>query len=188
MERIFVTSDTHFGHNQEFLYGKRGFRSADEMNRELVYRWNQSVREEDVVYHLGDVYLSGDENAEWLRQVNGHVRLIRGNHDTDQKVKRLLNSGAIESAVWADTLSYAHKQFYLGHFPTIIGDPNALEKGLRHRMLDLYGHTHQTTSFWNDRPFLYHVGVDSHDLAPVLLDQVIEDMKQKLAERSGHGR
>lgn len=48
--------------------------------------------------------------------------------------------------------------------------------------LNLYGHTHQTTNFYEDRPYMYHVGVDSHNGYPVLLDDIIEQMKIKVEE------
>ena len=51
--------------------------------------------------------------------------------------------------------------------------------------LNLYGHTHQNTNFYEDRPYMYHVGVDSHDGYPVLLDTVIIQMKNKVDECKG---
>ncbi len=182
MSPIFITSDTHFGHNRKFIYEARGFHAVEEMNKELVYRWNQLVTEEDLVYHLGDTFLSDNSNIEWMGKLNDHVRLIRGNHDTDNKVRNLLERGFIESALWADVLHYQHKHFYLGHFATMTSNYTDPDKGMRGRTLDLYGHTHQKTNFWNDNPFVYHVGVDSLDLAPVLIDQVIEDMQNKMDE------
>ena len=48
--------------------------------------------------------------------------------------------------------------------------------------LNLYGHTHQQTNFYQDMPFIYHVGLDSHNCTPVHIDQIIEDMKNKVDE------
>ena len=42
--------------------------------------------------------------------------------------------------------------------------------------LNLYGHTHQTTNFYEGRPYMYHVGVDSHYCTPVLIDDIIDEM------------
>ena len=33
-----------------------------------------------------------------------------------------------------------------------------------------------------DTPFMYHVGQDSHNCFPVLLDDAIQDMKNKVKE------
>ena len=90
---IFATSDTHFCHDQPFIWQKRGFSNIDEMDETLVANWNSVVGEDDEVYHLGDVFLNGGENYEKagaiLRRLHGSIRLITGNHDTDRKLDYL---------------------------------------------------------------------------------------------------
>lgn len=49
------------------------------MDDELRRRWNETVTDEDVVYHLGDLCVNSHEY--WLRQLNGSLVLIKGNHD-----------------------------------------------------------------------------------------------------------
>ena len=75
-------------------------------------------------------------------------------------------------------LKYQGYNFYLSHYPTITSN---LEKGpeLRKHIINLYGHTHQKTNFYNDIPYMYHVGVDSHNNSPILLDNIIEDIKKE---------
>ena len=60
MSKIFLTSDTHFGHDRDFIWKPRGFSNVHEMNEEIVRRWNSLVTEEDIVYHLGDIMLGDD--------------------------------------------------------------------------------------------------------------------------------
>ena len=52
----FWTSDTHFNQERTFKYSMRSmyFKNLDEMNREMILRWNKVVGENDIVYHLGD--------------------------------------------------------------------------------------------------------------------------------------
>lgn len=76
---IYLTSDHHFGHENIIRYADRPFSSADEMDAELQSRWNETVTDDDVVYHLGDLCVSSHEY--WLRQLNGSLVLLRGNHD-----------------------------------------------------------------------------------------------------------
>jgi calcineurin-like phosphoesterase family protein len=59
---------------------------------------------------------------------------------------------------------------------------NLERESLKQMTLNLYGHTHQAKNFYNDMPFMYHVGVDSHDCCPVCLDDVIEEMYAKVKE------
>ena len=85
MGEIFFTSDTHFYHEQDFLYAPRGFQSTEEMNEAIIERWNSVVKNDDVVYHLGDVVM-GHYDANVLTRLNGLIRFIRGNHDTSKKI------------------------------------------------------------------------------------------------------
>ena len=86
MGRIFVSSDLHFGHDREFLWGPRGFRSSIEHDEAIIANWNSVVEPEDIVYVLGDLMLGDNEYGKsCVERLNGTIRLIRGNHDTDRR-------------------------------------------------------------------------------------------------------
>ena len=70
----------------------------------------------------------------------------------------------------------------LGNHDTAMLTGNLEKESLKQMSLNLYGHTHQLSNFYNDMPFLYNVGVDSHDCYPVLLDDIIEEMYAKVKE------
>jgi calcineurin-like phosphoesterase family protein len=79
--RYFI-SDTHFDHKQIIEYDKRPFDSLSEMEWEIINRWNNTVSRNDIVYHLGDFGFGNPKRFEGIvRLLNGHIRLIRGNHD-----------------------------------------------------------------------------------------------------------
>lgn len=180
MGKIFITSDTHFGHDREFLYGPRGFKSVQEADAEIIRRWNEVVGPEDTVYHLGDVMLNDNENGmNCLRQLNGHIKLIRGNHDTNSRMKLYETLDNVEVLGWAEVIKYKKYSFYLSHHPTLTSNLDDMSP-LGMRMLNLFGHTHQQTKFHEGKPFMYHVGLDSHNCYPVLLDDVIEAMKAEV--------
>jgi calcineurin-like phosphoesterase family protein len=82
VNRIFVTSDTHFGHKRiiEFEKAARPFATVEEHDRELVARWNATVKPKDTVWHLGDVYF-GKDGHKVLGELNGLKKLVMGNHD-----------------------------------------------------------------------------------------------------------
>ena len=48
--------------------------------------------------------------------------------------------------------------------------------------LNLHGHTHSKDMFYEDRPYMFNVAVDAHNCYPVLLDDIIEHMKNKVNE------
>ncbi|MBY7146876.1 metallophosphatase, partial [Levilactobacillus brevis] len=89
----FFTSDTHFFHKDllgDSDFAPRPFASVDEMNQTIIDNWNARVAETDTVYHLGDIALyftkpaiKSDETVfNVLSQLNGHLELIKGNHDS----------------------------------------------------------------------------------------------------------
>ena len=57
MSNIWLISDTHLGHDKEFVWKARGFDSVWDMNNAIIERWNEVVKYDDVVYHLGDVII-----------------------------------------------------------------------------------------------------------------------------------
>ena len=71
----FVTSDQHFSHARISELAERPFATVEEMNAELVRRWNEVVRADDTVLHLGDLALARDRAPEpprTLRPSAGH--------------------------------------------------------------------------------------------------------------------
>ena len=185
MEKIFLTSDTHIGHDREFIWGPRGFTSLEEHDKTIIKNWNEVVGPNDVVYHCGDLML-GDNSygIECVKQLNGTIKLVRGNHDTDARWKLYGTLPNVELLGWAEVIKYRKYQFYLSHHPTLTSN---LEKApyLRMHLINLFGHTHQQTQFFQDMPYLFHVGLDSNNNRPVLLDDAIELMKEKTQECLG---
>lgn len=184
---IYLSSDLHFNHNREFVYAARGFSSVEEMNEAIIERFNSVVRPGDILYLLGDSALGGGEkevleaNKALIERLNGEIHMIRGNHDTNPRIEMYQNChNVVEAAKWADMLKYKGYHFYLSHFPTMTG--NLEKETLKQCTCNLFGHTHQTSNFYMDLPFVYHVGVDSHNCYPILLDDIIEQMKEKVKE------
>ena len=87
--KIWFVSDTHFGHQKEFLWGPRGFESSKEHDEAVIRNWNSVVAPEDIVYHLGDVMLGDNEyGLECLKRLNGKIHIIsKTEHGNKQKGK-----------------------------------------------------------------------------------------------------
>lgn len=114
--KVYFTADTHFGHANIIKYCDRPFYKKGDflgrgniarrpwasnkikrdrcywMDTTLIENWNNTVDPDDIVYHLGDFgYLNSNEYAEYLNKLNGHIVLIRGNHDDKNKVKTYID-------------------------------------------------------------------------------------------------
>ena len=88
MPATFLVSDTHFGHvgvckfthPEDPTVKLRPWDTPEEMDEEMIRRWNDRVRPNDKVYHLGDVVINR-KALPTLARLNGDKVLIRGNHD-----------------------------------------------------------------------------------------------------------
>ena len=83
MSTVFFTSDTHFYHHNilKFEPETRPFGTVEEMNEEIVKRWNSIVGPRDHVWHLGDVLFGTADNIKIISRLNGTKHLVMGNHD-----------------------------------------------------------------------------------------------------------
>lgn len=105
--RVFAVSDTHFGHRKviEFEPARAHFATIEEHDRELVERWNATVKPKDTVWHLGDVFFGGRDAHGILASLNGLKRLVLGNHDAypDRGI-----SAVLQSYLWRCRISRLH--------------------------------------------------------------------------------
>lgn len=82
MGKKFYISDWHYGHRNIIAFDNRPFVSVEEMNSELIRRWNEVVAPQDTVYVLGDMFwCTTKEAVPVLEKLNGAKVLIKGNHD-----------------------------------------------------------------------------------------------------------
>lgn len=82
-QRLFFTSDHHFGHENIIRFCARPFSSAEEMDAEMIARWNEVVGPNDRVFYLGDLCMKTHPRRlrEIFDSLNGIKSLVPGNHD-----------------------------------------------------------------------------------------------------------
>ena len=184
-QKIFFTSDLHFGHENVIRFDNRPFNTVEEMDEEMIKRWNAKVGKGDIVYVLGDFIWKAatNEAVNIIRRLNGQIILIKGNHD------RFLHNAAAKKALagikdYDDIcvtledgttrrciLSHYFIPFYNGH---------------RYQAIHLHGHSHFTeesaeevriTTELNEKGYdlkIYNVGCMYWNYAPVTLDEILE--------------
>lgn len=81
-DKLFFTSDPHFGHERIIEYCNRPFVSVHDMNKKLTENWNAIVQPDDLIVIAGDFCLGGKQMWEkYLSYLNGRKILVEGNHD-----------------------------------------------------------------------------------------------------------
>lgn len=187
MAKTFFTSDLHFGHANVIRFDNRPFETVEEMDKELVIRWNKKVGKNDTVYILGD-FLWGTHKKdakELISSLKGKKVLIKGNHDGF-----LLKTDAVE--LFEDIRDYGDivvnlaggkpVRCILSHYYI------PLYNGYRWGAVHLHGHSHSTAEAKLEKNIekylaenelktrVFNVGCMYWDYAPVTLDEILNNM------------
>lgn len=187
---IFFTADNHFGHSNILEYCNRPFSSVEEMDEEMIRRWNEKVGPRDAVYHLGDITL-GTEVDKYLRKLNGRIKILgnAGHHDKRWLARYIRGDsyGAV-SVLSADgwrieivppIIVLESEKYKQGEYPQVIvlcHYPIAQWDRRHYGSWHLYGHSHGT---FDNGGLSMDVGVDANDFYPVSLEEVAEVMRSK---------
>jgi len=188
MNKIWFTSDTHFGHTNILKFGKgRPFSNIEEMDETIIQHWNETVSEGDRVYHLGDFSFSKPERTlDIAKMLKGQKFLVEGNHD---KSDRRFSSVLLKEFVWVKPyfkLKVEDKDHEAGRQNIVLFHYAIESWDTRHYgTWHLHGHSHGNllSPDWQQR---LDVGVDMHDFRPISYEQVKEHMKTKTFKQLDH--
>ena len=64
---IFFTSDNHWQHANMIKYESRPFKNVDDMDTQMIDKWNKKVSKNDSVYILGDFAFGDAESVSITR-------------------------------------------------------------------------------------------------------------------------
>ena len=168
---VWFTSDTHFGHRNILEYEKeaRPFETVEEMNEALISNWNDTVRPKDIIWHLGD-FAFGRSNVELAGRLNGHKRLIMGNHD--------VYNNSVYMAYFEKLFGVTYwKRCVLSHIPVHVGNLGS------RALLNVHGHLHsnkvmQLPTGWHEDINYFNVSVEQHNLRPVNSSLIMDRLKE----------
>jgi calcineurin-like phosphoesterase family protein len=170
MVNIYVISDTHFGHENSLKWldsegnKLRPFDTVEELNNTMITNWNNTVKPEDHVYHLGDVVIK-KEHLELVKQLNGHKRLCKGNHD-QQTLKEYIAVGFQE--IYGVRV-FPGLKCILSHIPI---HPECLKED----WINVSGHLHSNNL--SDRRYI-NVSVEQINYTPVLLEDILKQRRNE---------
>ena len=190
MPGVFLVSDTHFGHTGVCKFMRsdgvtklRPFTDPDEMDEFMVKAWNERVKPNDKVYHLGDVVINR-KALNILRRLNGDKVLIKGNHDIF-KLEDYTDH-------FRDIRGYhVMNGMILSHIPVH-------EESLGRFGVNIHGHLHANRvvkikhkGATPEVDHRYHcVCVEQTDFAPILFEDVLKRIKEEGGEvgfKNGNG-
>lgn len=167
------TADTHYSHVSVLKH--RGFSTIDEMNEILINNYNNVVKKNDIVFHLGDFSFDKKCTESIFNRLNGQIHLIIGNHDEDNKKTLNLKFNWIKTTY---KLRVNNQKYILSHFPFAVW--NCKHYGSIH----LHAHSHNR---YKGEGRILDVGVDCHKLKPINLDEINEYMKDKTYNKNEYG-
>lgn len=193
-QNIFFTSDTHFGHKNIIKYCNRPFNSVEEMNDTLIKNWNSVVKENDIVFHLGDFGFIGIQEFKRIKnQLNGKIYLITGNHD-----RKMLNDGVIKFLNFFEYIGpelYINidgQKIYLNHKPYLCFD-GSYGRTDKTWTWQLFGHVHSGPNTMTGLdcqrlvhlfPTQYDVGVDNNSFTPISFKEVKQIITDQLLSQN----
>lgn len=190
MPSVFLTSDTHFGHmgvckfmREDGITKLRPWDSPEEMDEEMVKRWNETVKPTDKVYHLGDVVINR-RALSILHRLNGDKVLIKGNHDIFRLEEYTPFFRDIRS-------SHVMNGIILTHIPL---HPQQLYRF----GCNIHGHLHSNRVMMTDKygvtkidPQYYSVCVEQTDFRPILFEDVLKNIQAQggtVGFKNGNGK
>lgn len=170
MSKIYYIADLHLGHANIIRHSNRPFSSVEDMDKTLIDNWNSVVTPEDHVYILGDLMFKTDNPEDYLKQLKGHLHLIKGNHDKfikDRKYQKYFDS--IDDYL---RIQDGNSQVILFHYPIAEWD------GFYRNTIHLFGHIHNNENdackIMKKIPNCYNVGADLIGFTPRTLKEIIK--------------
>ena len=179
-DKLFFTSDPHFGHENILKYCHRPFSSIEEHDEELIRLWNETVPEDGIVFILGDIGFCSETYLKTiLNRLNGKIYWIIGNHDWRRITPGIMNR--FECITQQMVITVDNKLVYLNHFPFLCYPDSD-----RHPVYQFFGHVHSgPLSTSSDISRLVHlnkrqydVGVDNNEYKPISF----QDIMKKIGE------
>ena len=174
MANLYFSSDEHFGHARIIEYTNRPFKNVDEMNKELIRRFNERVKDDDTCIIVGDFCFKnspGGKEGEglpvhaknYIKQLNGYKVFVRGNHDRNNSVQTKIERLVLK--IGGMSINVCHRP------------EDAVIEDKEYYPLNLVGHVHNN---WTTKEItkngkyslLLNVGVDVHKFYPINFDEI----------------
>ena len=193
-QKIFFSSDQHFGHRNVLRFCGRPYSDEKEMGQALIDNWNSVVTNDDIVVSMGDFFWFNDSHSikKCIDKLNGkEIYLVLGNHDKRESFRRVTDErfhivdGITHIFLRCDDAErWYQKTFEIvcSHYPLMTWSHR--DRGA----INLFGHIHsgwlrscddydQNLPLWRGQQL--DVGVDNQNFTPVSFEDVLAQLAQQ---------
>ena len=172
---VYFIADIHFGHENIIEMCNRPYYNVQEMNFDMIQKWNRKIKNNDTIYILGDMFFRCDNYEYILSQLNGQKYLIVGNHDgswmTKVDMSKYFNSinTLLETSIGTVGAT-------LCHYPLVTWKH-------QQKTYMIHGHIHNDTDseYWPFlclNPRILNAGVEINGYEPVTLEELIKNNEE----------
>lgn len=148
------------------------------MDEALISNYNKVVGPYDYSYILGDIsYRTPQQTVDIFKRMNGIKTIVKGNHDSREMVRALIESGVVSRVVdyWEMHDKPSGSKLVLMHYPLLTWRAD------RHGSIHLHGHCHGSIDDQNLDVLRMDVGVDTNKYAPISLTDILTIMTARKA-------
>lgn len=185
-QKLFYTSDLHFGHRNILNFCSRPFISEKEMNLGLIENWNSVVGPNDIVFNLGD-FCWWDSNRDIQRlfsKLNGKIYFQFGNHDSKKGFREVPSHVEILDDITHSWIHFEGEstiyEVVTCHYPLLTYAGKL--RGVYH----FFGHIHSGPGSMSSEALLsldknmYDVGMDNNFLFPIEFKDILLKLKSRI--------
>ena len=155
MSNTWFIADIHFDDERILRYENRPFSDVSHMNQCMIENWNNSVKDEDTVYLVGDI-----GNEEFISKLYGKKYLVKGNHDAKSN----------ETYRQAGFTEVYDKPIILDNFWILSHEPMYINENMPYA--NIFGHVHNCAIYKTFSKQHYCVSVERTGYAPIGFDEI----------------
>ena len=167
LSRVWVTADNHFAHENTIGFCNRPFENVLDMDQTLIDNWNEVVRPQDLIIHLGDFTLGEGKQAQfYFSQLNGDICILSYPWHHDQRWLKtglpLKSKSGFDVRLWPPMVILEVPELGKNGYPlaiTLCHYPIAVWDRKHHGAWHLHGHSHGKSHPVGE--LVFDVGVDS---------------------------
>ena len=170
----YYVADLHFGHYNIIKHDGRPYANVEEMDNDLINKWNSVVTDKDEVYIIGDFAFRNCKSVKtYADKLKGKKILILGNHDklSSEDISCFEKISKIETI--KDKLNGVDVKIVACHFP--MAEWDGFFRGTYHIYAHIHNNKNEAYNFMKNFDKALNAGCMINNYRPVTLAELIEN-------------